>query len=239
VRKLKNQNGFSAVEALLVLIIVILIGIVGYMVYRNHHKASTSSATSTQSTNPYAGWKTFNSSSEGFSIKYPANWTTDPSTEPSDDSTDFDAPDGLIVRYVELQSPVSDSPVTDSVSCGTQSACLTQNILSINPLSIPGYGEVSFLTTAPDDADSCYGAYLDLPTGPSTTPKIGDNSYPNHFIQFSLPSKLGGRFSLFITNSRAGNTTFSCKNLTQKQFFANQSVEQAELILKSISYQKS
>jgi Tfp pilus assembly protein PilX len=34
----RNQDGFSAVEAILVLVIVSLIGVVGFMVYNNHHK---------------------------------------------------------------------------------------------------------------------------------------------------------------------------------------------------------
>jgi Tfp pilus assembly protein PilE len=35
-----NENGFSAVESLLVIVIVALIGVVGYMVYHNAHKSN-------------------------------------------------------------------------------------------------------------------------------------------------------------------------------------------------------
>ena len=77
-RKLqKNENGFSAVEIVLVLVIIVLIGAVGWLVYKDNHKntttsakstsASTKSSTSTSTkttttpaaTNPYAGWKTY------------------------------------------------------------------------------------------------------------------------------------------------------------------------------------
>ncbi|HEY5152942.1 MAG TPA: hypothetical protein VII55_03125 [Candidatus Saccharimonadales bacterium] len=76
----KKETGFSAVETILILAIVALIGALGYMVYRNHNSAKTSLVATTTKTavNPYAGWKTY--SSNGTSLKYPANWIigTDP-----------------------------------------------------------------------------------------------------------------------------------------------------------------
>lgn len=53
---LKNQQGFGAVETILVLIIVILIGVAGWLVYDNHHKqppppAKTSTSKATTTTN--------------------------------------------------------------------------------------------------------------------------------------------------------------------------------------------
>lgn len=113
---------------------------------------------------------------------------------------------------------------------------MTQRVLSVTPLSVPNYGEVKLLTTAPDQVNPCYGVYLDKPSAASTTPATGNNSFSDHSILFSLPSKSGGRFTLWVTNSRAGATTFDCGGLTQQQFFGLQSVQQAELILKSISY---
>lgn len=81
----KNQQGFGAVEAVLVLVIVILIGVVGWMVYKNHNKttnnkttASNSSANTspqtktTQAPDPYAGWQSYSDSSVSF--KYPTGW---------------------------------------------------------------------------------------------------------------------------------------------------------------------
>jgi len=93
-RKLqKNENGFSAVELVLVLVIIVLIGAVGWLVYKDNHKntttsakstsASTKSSTSTSTkttttpaaTNPYAGWKTYCDTQSSTCLYYPSNWT--------------------------------------------------------------------------------------------------------------------------------------------------------------------
>ncbi len=47
----KNQDGFSAVETVLVVIVVVLIGVAGWLVYQNNHKKTeTKTATTTQAT---------------------------------------------------------------------------------------------------------------------------------------------------------------------------------------------
>ncbi len=49
-----NQDGFSAVEVILVIVIVVLIGVVGWLAYKNTHKttiANTASTTVTNSSN--------------------------------------------------------------------------------------------------------------------------------------------------------------------------------------------
>jgi hypothetical protein len=54
----RNEQGFGAIEALLILVIVILIGVAGWFIYKNHHQAAkpvTSTgpaAVTTNSTNP-------------------------------------------------------------------------------------------------------------------------------------------------------------------------------------------
>jgi Tfp pilus assembly major pilin PilA len=88
VGKLKNnQQGFSAVEAVMSLVIVALIIVVGFMVYKNHHKptvasvsttASKSSALKTKaSSSAYSGWNNYKDTSGWFTLKYPTNWTND------------------------------------------------------------------------------------------------------------------------------------------------------------------
>lgn len=47
-----NEQGFSAVEIVLVVIIVALIGTVGWLVYENHHKTNTVSTTNTSTNKP-------------------------------------------------------------------------------------------------------------------------------------------------------------------------------------------
>lgn len=85
-----NQDGFSAVETVLILVIVVLMGVVGFIVYKNQNKkttadkpvASSKPETKTESkpaekTDEYAGWKTYNSSTGSYSIKYPSTWILD------------------------------------------------------------------------------------------------------------------------------------------------------------------
>lgn len=86
----KNEQGFSAVELILVIMVIVLIGVVGWMVYRNHHKTATTAVTTTSksssttnstkstistTTNPYAGWKIATLQYEKITYQYPSNWT--------------------------------------------------------------------------------------------------------------------------------------------------------------------
>ena len=48
----KNENGFGAIEALLILVIVGLVGGIGYYVYQSGAKSHTATNTSTQTSNP-------------------------------------------------------------------------------------------------------------------------------------------------------------------------------------------
>jgi Tfp pilus assembly protein PilE len=102
--KLKNnQHGFTGIEGVLVLAVIIIIGLVSYMVYNNHKKttpvatvattttksstATTPPKTTTTTPDPYAGWKTYDSSLQGLSFKYPATWyATD---EPTDNARTY------------------------------------------------------------------------------------------------------------------------------------------------------
>lgn len=47
----KHQQGFSAVETVLVLVIIVLIGLVGWFVYNNHRKSTTSNLATPQPAN--------------------------------------------------------------------------------------------------------------------------------------------------------------------------------------------
>lgn len=85
-----SQQGFSAVESVLVVVIVVLIGAVGWLVYKNYHKATAASSSSTSSStkanpitstttktatkDPYAGWSTYISKAGGFTLRYPSGW---------------------------------------------------------------------------------------------------------------------------------------------------------------------
>jgi hypothetical protein len=77
----KNQYGFSALEFVLVILVLAAIAGAGWFVYKNHNKSTvpSSNSSSSSTTNPpanlYAGWKTYTSQDEKFSIKYPSGWS--------------------------------------------------------------------------------------------------------------------------------------------------------------------
>ena len=82
---IRNHKGFTLVEALLVVLILAVLGFGGYYVWHSHHKTKAVAATNTSTTatktvtkaaNPYAGWQTYKSSDNVYSIKYPATWVT-------------------------------------------------------------------------------------------------------------------------------------------------------------------
>jgi uncharacterized protein (UPF0333 family) len=101
----KNEQGFSAVEFLLVIIIVILVGFAAWYVYHTDHKTKQVTVTSTSSspaktttvgsngntTNPLPtgtiGTKditgTYSYPGQYFSIKYPSSWTVAATTLPT------------------------------------------------------------------------------------------------------------------------------------------------------------
>lgn len=125
----RNQDGFSAIEIVLVLVIVGLIGIVGFMVYKNSNKSSdtTITASTTKSTTTetktapdlYAGWTTYNDA--GVSLRYPNGWTVKDLSQgsgqqwtqivaPSDDSIGLsDAPNATNKHLVIDIRPLSQS----------------------------------------------------------------------------------------------------------------------------------
>ena len=89
--KTNNQSGFSAVEALLILIVVGILGFTGWYVLKaksntdkslnsNHSttpviaKKSMTKATTPQTTDPYAGWKSYCDTATSGCFKYPSNW---------------------------------------------------------------------------------------------------------------------------------------------------------------------
>lgn len=112
----KDEQGFSAVEVLLVLVIVVLIGVAGWFVYKNYHKTTAASVTTTikstpvkpvtptQPVNPYAGWKTYCDSVYGYCFEYPPTWQlpsgVNTATQDCDvGGTQVTSPDGTVVEY--------------------------------------------------------------------------------------------------------------------------------------------
>jgi hypothetical protein len=83
-KKLRNdQQGFSAVEIILVVAVIVLLGLVGWMVHKNQNKTATAKTANTVKTkstaqaaaDPYKGWKTYTATLEPVSFRYPGDWT--------------------------------------------------------------------------------------------------------------------------------------------------------------------
>jgi hypothetical protein len=81
----KNNDGFSAIETLLILIIIGLVGFVGWYVYQAKQTADKNTAISSSSqaavSKPKLA-KTYTNNKGGFSVQYPANWKL--KAEPAD-----------------------------------------------------------------------------------------------------------------------------------------------------------
>ncbi len=101
----RDQSGFGVFEVLLVILVIAVLAVTGYVAYQRHkNSAATSQTQTTQSThtatqppqtNPYNGWKTYTSTEEKASFKYPGYWTA------IDTSSKF----GVTGDSLQLKSP--------------------------------------------------------------------------------------------------------------------------------------
>lgn len=73
-----RQDGFGLAGCLIVLVVLAAIGFAAWHVWspKDKNPAATETTSSVATTDPYAGWKTYTSSFEKLSFKYPASWTT-------------------------------------------------------------------------------------------------------------------------------------------------------------------
>ena len=250
-KKTLNSNGFGLIGVLVVVLVVIVLGGAGAYVYHRDHKAkpsttsstSTNSKTSTSTTtkppapaDPYAGWKTYTSTQEKATFKYPSDWIVDTASQyPSNDSnnTDYTAlksPDGkVIVRWTSMIT-----------GFGNESGTSYPLHEVVNKTPIPGAtGDyvVSAVTTL--DGSIYY-------------PWIAVANDPSYGI---LSSGVQGSLGLFMgrnnLNSSTGNhdtALFSVSGprvnegapaLTQAQaraYLSDADMQQAKLILLSLAY---
>jgi type II secretory pathway pseudopilin PulG len=115
-KKINNGSGFSVVELLLVIVIVILLGFMGWYIYHNDHKTNVNTTkSSSTSTTIYSNWKTFVTSYQKLSFKYPNNWVlTDNSTSNGNDDITIKSPAGLSI-YMQALIPISSTDITASI----------------------------------------------------------------------------------------------------------------------------
>lgn len=190
------------------------------------------------------GWKTFISKVEGFTIKYPTDWKVEDDSSGNcghkklngSDCRDryyITSPDGIQIMYV-----MYDDENDDKTSCGGQSYCYGNNVTGLDKLDISNLGQVYLVKENRKNLpiSTPFEVHLHKPIGQDTVPVLGMNKHSNFDISFSMPSKLGGRYSLRLTEEMDahGNTKFD--KMTEEQFFNLDSVKKGILILKSLSY---
>ncbi len=198
----KSEAGFSAVEIVLVIAVVALIGLVGWLVYKNHHKTATvavvtakstpgntkpittTKTTTTQSTDPYAGWKTYSSIlNSGLSFKYPASWVFTPATQaPTPNNLGGVENDSVLYSVAPTTSPGQDAAVPTN-----QFMCVTFDEYSGNGWQQSNWSLGSILTSQQVNANN---TNLSLVTYKGATPmqdemvlyNPADTANGNHFI---------------------------------------------------------
>jgi len=117
----KNENGFSAIEIVLIIAVLVLIGLVGWLVYKDHHKTTPVA----QSSSAYSGWKTY-TSNLGFSFKYPSGWTV---------KTDSDLGTAAGLQLVENGTGVNDFNLTFSINKPTTTTSIESSTSNLQTLS--------------------------------------------------------------------------------------------------------
>lgn len=141
-----NQKGFSVVEILLVIVVIGLIGGAGWYVWQSKNKnnseqsntqtteQTTKTTTETQKPDPYAGWKTYTSTVEGFSFKYPADWKL---------TNNLDPRDSLAKESVSLSGPNNFSLGFDvyKVNPNSDFECANCKFNGSTALDVKNYGK--------------------------------------------------------------------------------------------------
>jgi len=237
----KNEAGFGAAESLLILVIVAIIGFTGWYVYhakQTSGKNNTTSASATPTpTSVYAGWKTYTSSAEKATFKYPAGWAIDTADQyvsndaNNSDYTALKSPDGkVVVRWTSLINGFGNEH-GDSYPLNT--------VIDKMPITgATGYYVVSGVTTLDGttyfpwvavENDASFGVLssgvsgnLDLFMGRNNIDPISGNA----------------NTALFSTNgprTNLGVPSFSSK-AQAIAYLSNNDVKQAKLILGSLSY---
>lgn len=156
-----------------------------------------------------SNWKTFTSTMEGFTLRYPLEWKVVDTSSSNCGHTklngndcrerfDITSPDGVITARFVIHNDKND----DKIGCGIQAVCLPQDIQSIETIQTKE-GPLLLIKTKEKTV------HLHKPLSEATNPKLGINKFSDYMIDFSLPSRLGGRYAVFIpqdTDNTLGET---------------------------------
>lgn len=152
---IKKQQGFSAIEVVIVLVVIGLIGFGGWFVWQRQNDKDNQETTSNTSeetvepveeADPYADWKTYEDGAVTF--KYPSGWTINPPGDNPTGSVQVMAPvdptiqlenHGTSEQYKNPQLALNVIPrpsIEGSGKCN--SSCNVLEILSIDNTNLPG-----------------------------------------------------------------------------------------------------
>lgn len=133
---LKNQSGFTAVDAVLTILLVMAIGLAGYFAYQNHQKSSpVAKVDSMTSPSPMPSPSTKLSSgtlaTEKLHFSYPSNWALSNST------TDGAAP-GVKSDQATISSPDGFTVSLKTGLTGLGGSCANCKLIKSEPVTAMG-----------------------------------------------------------------------------------------------------
>lgn len=261
-KKLNNQ-GFGLVGILLIILMIGGVVGAGAYIYRHNYQTKTIiSSARTQSSSkrvsppqpvasPYAGWKTYTSSFEKLSFKYPTNWaavnTDNNFGIPNADSFQLTSPSGsLSVSWfsaVEGLGGACDATIMPgaAVSSGGPGPCSYWYVLDKQKLA---GADLYYVAGVETNDGSTYSPWCGLQASNGIVENEGNIGYMlfmgknNDFVQnghdyglqyaglmcSKVPGNLGGTVSMTDTKAQA------------TAFLATPEMHQAKLILLSATY---
>lgn len=238
----------KGIVGIFVLILILVVAVAGGAYYLG--KSSSTQPTSvvfqpspTPSPSDEAvNWRTFASKNEGFTLHYPPDWTIEDTSSGNCGHTklngtdcrerfDFVAPDRLRVGFVVYTDDNSDQG-----GCGIQGPCEIQDVKNLEMLNISTLGQVYLVSYISNYGGLFNNIALHKPVDSRTIPVLGENKHSDYSVDFSLPSKTGGRFKLDVFTNTAENQNSKWTGMSYEQFYNSDSVKKAILILKSLSY---
>ena len=250
-----KQDGFSIVEIILLLVLVGMCGFIGWYVWDANRPTQSedlqSSTTKPQnSANPEetGSTKQFKSTLGGFTITYPASWSTHdvPATEYVDGSSPDErfvikSKTGFKIQYVLSE----DDPVLKlgqqqltPDSCGAQSYCPLYVVDSIEKITLKNLGEVQLLRMGTNKkiesgihrVDPGYSIVLIKPESAAANLKVGINNLGTSMLDFTIPGK--GKDMLVFSVDFPNRLN----SKTAAEVFSSTDAKASEQILKSITF---
>ncbi len=245
-KPLKDQHG--VIDMIMIGLVVILLGVGGYIYYRNHHKAAPAQTPITQPAkattpapmaDPYAGWKTYTSSVEKVSFKYPTDWTTTSNVQqsniPGADEIGLVSPSGAIkitwIAALDGLGGACDANISPNASggCPAVTYLAKQDIAAATGLAV-----FSAITTTSDP--QFYQPWLG----------VNDSSIKLGAVRQIDYGEFQGRHNASVADGTNTTAVFSTGGIYMtgpklsyadaSAWFNKPEVKQAKLILESLTY---